>query len=109
MFTILKKIVINYKNRIKIKNALKTITRAKKYYLNNYSLYMCPCFILSISKDGYVTTADIVQEIPEFNPSTFGVTETNYKLAWWDSEDRTSRIEAFDKLIEIYEEKLRCL
>ena len=61
---------------------------------------MCYCF-MNI-EPSFCCYEDIVNEIPEFKQSTFGLVDVNKKGPWWSVNDRESRIKAFDKLIKIY-------
>ena len=45
--------------------------------------------------------------IPEFNPGTFGLGYKGPNEYWWLEYDRKRRIEAFNILISIYEQKVR--
>lgn len=74
---------------------------------HNYAFGMCfyiqNCinFIFNI----YIYYSEIKHIIPEFIPETFGL-NVEYNHLWWNSEDIDSRINAFDKLIEIYKNKI---
>lgn len=96
----IKTLFSNYREKQRRKQTLKIIKKAKQAYLNNESYYMCCCFYLVNSS--FSCYKDIVNEIPEFKPSTFGIYINDIKGCWWDTRDRESRIKAFDKLIEIY-------
>lgn len=61
---------------------------------------MCYCFMKV--EPSFHFYEDIVNEIPEFKPSTFGLHVGDIKGCWWEASYRESRIKAFDKLIEIY-------
>lgn len=82
------------------KQKLEIIKKAKQAYLDNKSRYMCYCFMEV--EPSFHFYEDIVNEIPEFKPSTFGLYIDDIKGCWWDVYDRASRINAFNKLIEIY-------
>lgn len=90
----------NYREKRRRKHTLEIIKRAKQAYLDHKSKFMCICFYM-VEFPSYEYD-DIVREIPEFKPSTFGVNVRNAKGGWWEMSDRQSRINAFDKLIEIY-------
>lgn len=87
--------------RIKRKIILRIIKEAKKVYLTGKYPYMCHCFyIIVYTWENYT---DIVKTIPEFKPATFGIdTDPEKGKPWWSRHDVYSRMEAFDKLIEIY-------
>ena len=77
------------------------IKRAKKcYYENRDILGMCRAF--------HITAPLLIQcvedYIPEFNSHDLAHI-SNYGY-WWDIDDRKSRIDAFNKLLEIYKKKI---
>lgn len=88
----------NLFRRIKRKRILRIIKKAKNIYLTGEYDFMCICFVSAMPARSY---SDIVKIIPEFQPSTFGLDCSPHSI-WWASNDRESRIKAFDKLIEIY-------
>jgi hypothetical protein len=89
-----------FSNRKRRKQKLEIIKKAKQVYLDNKSPYMCCCF--RKVEPSFNCYEDIVNEIPEFKPSTFGLYINDTNGFWWSIYDRQSRIDAFDKLIEIY-------
>ena len=76
----------------------------------NYGISMCFYIQQSLKSifNIYVYYSKIKDIIPEFIPETFGV-NIEYDFYWWNVEDVDSRINAFDKLIEIYKNKLKVL
>lgn len=90
----------NYREKRRRKQILEIIKKAKQAYLERSSPFMCICFCRV--KGSFCCYEDIVCEIPEFKPSTFGLHVGNIEEGWWLIEDRKSRIKAFNKLIEIY-------
>jgi hypothetical protein len=90
----------DYKEKRRRKQTLEIIKEAKQAYLNDKSCYMCCCFYLV--NPSFSSYKDIVNKIPEFKPSTFGLYIKDIKGCWWDTRDRESRINAFNKLLEIY-------
>lgn len=74
---------------------------------SNYAFGMCfyiqSCinFIFNI----HIYYSGIKYIIPEFIPETFGL-NVDHNCLWWDAKDIDSRIKAFDKLIEIYKNKI---
>ena len=89
----------NYREKRRRKQTLEIIKKAKNLYLEGFSNFMCVCFYKA--NCSFFLYEDIVKDIPEFTPSTFGI-ESSAIGGWWDKNDRESRIKAFDKLIEIY-------
>lgn len=97
----------NYREKRRKKQILKIIKKAKQVYLDGKSPFMCVCFQMVYpyfyyNNFPFFCYNDIVREIPEFKPSTFGLHVDNINRYWWPISDRASRIKAFDKLIEIY-------
>ena len=92
----------NYKEKRRRKQILKDIKKAKQIYLDGEK-FMCFCF-LKVNPEKYYNINSIRMIIPEFKPTTFidNLYPDNYRGAWWDITDRESRLNAFNKLIEIY-------
>lgn len=88
-----------FKNRRR-KQTLEIIKQAKQAYLDGKECCMCFCF--ERVESSFLCYKDIVKRIPEFTPHTFGLPFIGINSAWWDISDRESRINAFNKLIEIY-------
>lgn len=99
--------IINYikqwMERRRRKSILEDIKKAKDFYLRHRSLFMCVCFS-EVSYEKYGEGPNqICERIPEFNREFLNANRKSFVYgAWWSSDDRKSRIEAFDKLIEIY-------
>lgn len=91
----------NYREKRRRKKTLKIIKKAKQAYLNGESRFMCNCFYL-VEPSFEHCYYNIVDKIPEFKPSTFGLHVGDVREGWWSIADRESRIKAFNKLIEIY-------
>jgi hypothetical protein len=100
MLHLIRKWVNNLIERRRRKQTLEIIKKAKQAYLDHKSPFMCVCFFFV--EYSFCCYDDIVREIPEFKPSTFGLYVGEIKGCWWKISDRESRIKAFDKLIEIY-------
>lgn len=83
------------------KSILKDIKEAEHKYYAYKSPFMCHCFMF-VDHDKYGCYDKIWKRIPEFKPSTFNVNPNDIKGAWWPMYNRVSRMEAFNKLIEIY-------
>lgn len=49
---------------------------------------------------------DISKIIPEFKSTYFGLNDKPEHEYWWDEDDRESRINALNKLIDLYEKKI---
>lgn len=95
------KFIKRWNERCRRKTILKDIKAAKAIYLSGSVIYMCQCFYY-VDVHRYHNYENIRKRIPEFKPSTFNVDPNDIKGAWWSAGNRKSRIEAFDKLIEIY-------
>lgn len=87
------------------------LVKAKRYYINWSMSPLGMCYFINrvareaglIEKSG--TYKEVHNLIPEFNPTYLeGSGRTSY---WWDLSDRESRIKAFDKLINLYAEKVK--
>ena len=91
----------NYREKRRRKQALEIIKSAKQAFLNGSSPFMCNCFYI-VEPTFQYCYYNIIDKIPEFKPSTFGLHVGDVKGGWWVLSDRQSRINAFDKLIEIY-------
>ena len=84
------------------KRTLKDIKEVKKVYLDYKENYMCLCF-RRVDKDKYRYLEDIQKYIPEFNTTYLNAERwANKHSMWWLVSDRESRINAFDKLIDLY-------
>ena len=77
---------------------------------HNYAFGMCFYIqnCINFIFDTYIYYSEIKHIIPEFVPKTFNI-NVEYNHLWWDADDIDSRIKAFDKLIEIYKNKLKVL
>lgn len=92
-----------WKERRRRKSILEDIKKAKALYLRHESSYMCVCFSCVDGKKYGWGSNQICERIPEFNREFLNAIETSCDTGpWWPSGDRKSRIDAFDKLIEIY-------
>ena len=88
-----------------LKRILSDIKEAKKLILNKKHDYLCMAF--AAVNDRYYTGADVSKYIPEFNPIFLTGKSKFYRHPWWPIEDKASRLEALDKLIAIYEHKIK--
>lgn len=80
---------------------LNDIKKAKDIYLSRITMCMCQSFYW-VDENRYDTYDEIRKRIPEFKPETFNIDPMLWSVFWWPIHDRESRINAFDKLIEIY-------
>lgn len=55
----------------------------------------------------YASYDDIEKLIPEYNRKFLGATTEDTDGYWWRVEDYQNRINALDKLIKVYEEKIK--
>lgn len=88
-----------------LKRILSDIKEAKKLILNGRQ--NCLCYAFAHVSDRYFVGSEVVKYIPEFNPVFLTGEGKPYGEVWWPSVDRKSRIEALDKLIVIYEQKIK--
>lgn len=111
-------------NKKKYRNyiILNWIKKTKEYYCNEHMPGMCYSFANTLpkylKKEWNLTEPSykkIKHFIPEYYPEFFETHEIEYDEElnnsaeegyWWHIPDREPRIKAFDKLIEIYEQKL---
>lgn len=84
---------------------LNDIKSARSYYEEGVTDYMCHAF-LRANHLKYYHGLDVCRYIPEFNSDFLVGKHFVYGEPWWPTNDRSSRLEAFDKLIEIYENKI---
>ena len=100
-------LIKEWQEKRKRKRILKIIKDAKQCVIGGGSSFMCNCFakVYPIFDSAGGLTWNIQKLIPEFNRETMGAVYTN--SVWWDVFDRESRIKAFDKLIEIYDDTRR--
>lgn len=102
---------------------LELLQKARKLYLENQGK-VGMCWAIKIvanqhktreeQRKGHVPYAEIVKQIPEFNPWYLKAHKAEYLAInrhlqeglefWWDVECVEPRIKAFDTLIEIYED-----
>ena len=88
-----------------LRRILSDIKEVKKLILNGRYDHLCTAF--AAVNDRYFIGSDIAKYIPEFNPVFLTGKAKPYAHAWWLTHDRKSRIEALDKLIAIYEQKIK--
>ena len=88
-----------------LKRILSDIKKAKKLILNGRHNYLCLAF--GSVDDRYLVSSNIAKYIPEFNPIFLTGIGRSYGHAWWPARDKASRIEALEKLITIYEQKIK--
>lgn len=121
------KVIIWYlfnKDKYHTYNILKWIKKAKEYYISRINdpeykylnIGMCWALVSTIpfsikKRYGKITYELLSIVIPEYTPEYFNTEEiddesNNYGF-WWPRNATQSRIEAFDKLIKVYENKLK--
>lgn len=88
-----------------LKRILSDIKEAKKLILDGRHDVLC--FAFAEVNDRYYAGSEVTKYIPEFNPVFLAGKGKFYTEAWWPTCDRKSRIEALDKLIAIYEQKIK--
>lgn len=93
----------------RLRSILKDIKKAKLIFERGDCSSMCTAFAWvdyhRYCKEGRVST--VSDYIPEFNPKNLGVKRITKDGFWWERKDKDSRINAFNKLISIYENKIR--
>ena len=88
-----------------LRRILSDIKEAKELILNRKHSYLCQAF--AEVNDRYFVGSEIAKYIPEFNPIFLTGEKKFFGDAWWLIGDRKSRVEALDKLIAIYEQKIK--
>ena len=102
----MKRLVKYFKPRYwELKRILSDIKQAKELILSNKYTYLCHAFAAVDNR--YWSGLDVTKYIPEFNPIFLTGKEKFYEHPWWLIADKASRIEALDKLIAIYEQKIK--
>lgn len=84
---------------------LNDIKSARSYYKEGATDYMCHAF-LRANHFKYCNGCEVSRYIPEFSSDFLVGEHFIYGEPWWPINDRDSRLKAFDKLIEIYENKI---
>ena len=88
-----------------LRRILSDIKEAKEIFLSNKYHYLCHAF--AAVDDRYWTGVYVTKYIPEFNPSFLTGEYCSPEQPWWHPSDKISRLEALDKLIAIYEQKIK--
>lgn len=88
-----------------LRRILLDIKEAKELILNGQCDFLCYAF--REVNDRYYCGSEVAMYIPEFNPFFLTGQGNYYGCPWWPIEDRTSRLEALDKLIAIYKQKIK--
>lgn len=92
---------------------IKVLKEAKEIFNSYTGIGMCSCLVdailkqpeLNPEKHTVLSYSRITEYIPEHNSRFFGIRD--YHMYWWPIYDSKSRNEAFDKLINLYEAKLK--
>lgn len=101
MFGFIKKRWKENRRRRKRERILKYIKEAKTIYISGEERFMCTCFMRVLE----CKQNKIQQIIPEFNRELLNAEPWSWDNGiWWHTDNRESRIKAFDKLIKIYSE-----
>ena len=102
-----------WKDYIRLRHILKCIKNAKRHFIKDRS-NICPilygmCMYLGLYLYLYNTHINydkIKDIIPVFTPQFFNTNKNKYAY-WWNIDDTQSRINAFDKLINHYENLIK--
>ena len=89
----------------KLRRILSDIKEVKKLILNGRHDFLCLAFAEVSFR--YYNGSQVTKYIPEFNASLLAEKKSDYSYPWWPVNDKASRIEALDKLIELYDCKIR--
>lgn len=109
----IKHFIYKRKELKRLKLCLEVIENAKDYYTTKgFNKGMCNAFYMvlydihiHINYMPYGQWLGI--NIPEFNPKYLTGLGASYNEYWWNVNDIDSRIEAFNKLINLYETKIK--
>lgn len=88
-----------------LKRILSDIKEVKELILNKKHDFLC--FAFAEVNDRYFVGLEVTKYIPEFNAVFLTGKAKPHSHAWWPNGDRKPRIEALDKLIAIYEQKIK--
>lgn len=88
-----------------LRRILSDIKEVKKLIINDE--HYCLCLAFAEVRFRYYTGLEVAKYIPEFNPIFLTGGRKSYGQHWWLIQDKVSRIEALDKLIAIYEQKIK--
>lgn len=88
-----------------LRRILSDIKEAKDLILNKKQDFLCLAF--AEVNNRYFVGSGVTKYIPEFNPIFLTNKDKFYGHPWWPIEDKVSRIEALDRLIAIYEQKVK--
>lgn len=91
----------------KLRRILSDIKEVRELILNKKHDFLCIAFAEVSYR--YYTGSQVAKYIPEFNPFFLTGEGNYYRHPWWPDDDRASRLEALDKLIAIYEQKIKDL
>lgn len=83
---------------------------SKIYSKQSGFIGLCYCFYLATIKmlrDRSITEPfDLKDIIPELNPNFFKITKIDWSGYWWDISDVSSRLDALEKITNLYKRKL---
>ena len=96
-------------NRRKNRELYAIILASKYHYISKYKdgykHGLCLSFICVFTEFyGSISMCEIKKLIPELNRKFFNISHTC--SFWWDLDDYSSRINAFNKLLECYKNKI---
>ena len=107
----IKHLIYKRKELKRLKLCLKVITNAKTYYTRKgYTDGMCNAFTMvlyDIDTNHMSYKRWLGINIPEFNSKYLTGLAISHDYYWWNVNDIDSRIAAFDKLIKLYETKIK--
>lgn len=78
----------------------------KKLYYHKSTLCDALSYSLYICTSKFISYLNVINFIPEFNSKFLVGREISDTKEWWDINDKTSRLEALTKLIDIYTLKI---
>ena len=107
----IKHLIYRRKELKRLELCLEVIKNAKIHYIRKkYDDGMCSSFYTTLH-NMHINYMPYRQwlgiNIPEFNPKYLTGLDVSYSDYWWHICDSSSRIAAFDKLINLYETKIK--
>lgn len=107
----IKHLIYRRKELKRLKLCLEVIMNAKNYYIKKgYIGGMCDSFYITLYNMGinYIPYRNWLGiNIPEFNAKYLADSIISHDYYWWPIKDIDSRIAAFNKLIKLYETKIK--
>lgn len=100
------------KEKYRLYEILCWIKAAKEHYVkvvckSRRKIGLCGTLAATAPNCFYANSESPESIMPEYTPEYLGATGDEYSGFWWDIEDTKPRIEALNKLIQVYKDKLK--